>query len=105
MCDRSKPHALGALRCQRRTLTGRAEEHEPLVRGEHALVILAFGIDPEFEHSARAVEGARHSPLALELTDIAQVHKHDIVASVQRYCIIGREALDLPFGSLDQSMN
>src|SRR6516164_905244 len=85
-----------------RALACRAEEYKLLVLGENVLVILAFGINPEFQHSARAVESARHAPLALELANIAQVHKDHITATVQRHGVTGREALDLPFGGLDQ---
>src|SRR6516165_3431588 len=102
MRDRGKTHALSRLSCQRRALACRAEEYKLLVLGENVLVILAFGINPEFQHSARTVESARHAPLALELANIAQVHKDHITATVQRHGVTGREALDLPFGGLDQ---
>src|SRR6516165_8626790 len=98
MRDRSETHALRGLRRQRRALTGGAEEYEALVGGEHRLVILAVGIDPEFQHSARTMKGPRDAPLARELANVAQVDEHDIVAAVERNRRVCRERLDLALG-------
>src|SRR5665647_1258294 len=63
MGDRLQPHALRGLRGKRRAQAAGAEEHEFLVLREGRLVIGALRIDPEFQHAARAMEGARHPAL------------------------------------------
>src|SRR5271165_5667368 len=73
MGDRLEPHPLRGLGRERRARAGGAEEHELAVAGEHRLVVLARGIEPELQHAARAVEGAGHPALAIELADVAQV--------------------------------
>jgi hypothetical protein len=83
-------------------LAGGAEEYETLVRREYRLVVLAVGIDPEFEHPARAMERARHAPVARELANIAQVDENDIVSAVQRNRRGGGERLDLALGGRHQ---
>src|SRR5215472_10936731 len=60
VCDRPQPHAMGGLRRERRAGACRAEEHKLLVLRERLLVILAQGVDPEFQHAARTMERARH---------------------------------------------
>src|SRR5271163_143498 len=58
MGDRPQPHALRGLRRERRARAGGAEEHELGVRRERRLVIFAGGIEPEFQHAPRTMEGA-----------------------------------------------
>src|SRR5262245_36520384 len=105
MGDRPQAHSLRRLRRQRRALARRAEEHEALVGGEDGLVIPALRIDPEFEHAARAMEGARHAAVAVELANVAQVDEHDIVAPMQCERRLDRERLDRALGCLDQSLD
>src|SRR5262245_41630075 len=90
------------LRRQRRALARRAEEHEALVGREDPLVIFALRIDPELEHPARAMEGAGHTALAVELANVAQVDEHDIVAAMQCERRLDRERLDCTLGRFDQ---
>src|SRR5262249_60056851 len=83
----------------------RAEEHEVFVGGKDGLVILALRIDPEFEHPARAMEGAGHATLAVELANIAQVDEHDVVAAMQCERLLDRESLDCALGRRDQRVD
>ena len=70
--------------------------------GENRLVIRAFRIDPEFQHAARAMEGARHLALALQFADVADIDQHDVVAAGELDGVLGRQGLDLAFGGLAQ---
>src|SRR5579875_1550502 len=65
--DGLQPHALCRLRGERRAQTAGAEEHEFLVLGEDGLVVRALRVDPEFQHAARAMEGARHPAVPPQL--------------------------------------
>src|SRR5262245_35645958 len=105
MRDRSEPHLVRGLGGQRRALTSRAEEHEALVLREHRLVVLARGINPEFEHAARAMERAGHAPVAVELADVAQVDEYDAVGSVQRKRVADRQRLDLALRRRDERID
>ena len=102
MGDRLEPHALGGLRGQRRAQAAGAEEHEALVLREHRLVVGALRIDPEFQHAARAMEGAGHLALALQFADVADIDQHDVVAAGELDRLLDRQGLDLAFGGLDQ---
>src|SRR5262245_50886283 len=59
-----EPHVLRRLGGERRAQTASAEEHELLVLPERLLVVGAFGIDPEFQHATRHIEGAGHLAVA-----------------------------------------
>src|SRR5207253_11009285 len=100
--DRLEPHALGGLRSERGAPAARAEEYEALVLREHRLVVGALRVDPELEHAARAVKGARHAALAIELADVAQVDEHDVVAAVKLERVLDRERFDLALGGVDE---
>src|SRR6185295_8928018 len=65
MGDRLEPHIFGGERGKRRALAGGTEEHEAPVLGEDRLVILALRVDPEFQHTARTMEGAGHAAVAV----------------------------------------
>ena len=67
---------------QRRPHAAGAEEDERLILGEDRLMIGALRVDPEFQHAARAMEGAGHLALPLELARVAQIHEHHVLASV-----------------------
>jgi hypothetical protein len=86
-------------------LAGGAKEYKPLVRGKDRLVILAFGIDPEFQHSAGTMECARHAPFSRKLANIAQIDEYNVVTAVQGYGFCGREAFDLALCSFDQCVD
>src|SRR5262249_52857516 len=66
------------------------------------LEVLALRVDPEFEHAPRTMKGSGNTPLARELTDIAQVDENDVAASVQRQRRFDRQGLDFPLGGFDQ---
>src|SRR6185295_13583865 len=84
---------------------GGTEEHEALVLGEDRLVVLALRVDPEFQHTARTMEGAGHAAVAVELANVADVHEHDVAASVQLDGVGRRKRLDLALGGLDQGLD
>ena len=94
MGNRFQAHALRGLRRQRGALPGCAEEHEALVRSEDRLVILALRIDPEFQHTARTVEGTGHPAFAMELANVAQVDEDDVVAAVERERVLRGQGFD-----------
>src|SRR6185312_16059588 len=77
MGDRLEPHLLGGLRGERRTQAPGAEEQVFLVLGKDRFVVRAAGIDPEFKHAARAMEGARDFAVALQFADVADVDQND----------------------------
>ena len=72
--------------------------------GEDRLVVGAVRIDPEFQHAARAMHGARDAPLALELARVAQVDEDDVVAAVQRQRLGRRHGLDLAVCLVEESL-
>src|SRR6185369_10382615 len=72
---------------------------------EDGLVVFAFGIDPEFEHPARTMEGAWNPSLALQLPDIAQIHENSVTASVQRHSLLRRDRFDFTLGGFDKRMD
>src|SRR5579885_152225 len=104
MRNRLEPHALRGLRGKRRAQAPGAEKHELLVRGEYRLVIGAWRVDPEFEHAARAMEGARHPALACQFADVADIDQHSIVAAGKLDRRFDRQRLDLAFGGFDQGL-
>src|ERR1700728_4964332 len=73
MRDRTKSHPMGRLRGERGPPAAGAKEHKALILGKNRLVIGALGIDPEFEHAARAMKGAGHAAFALELANVADI--------------------------------
>jgi hypothetical protein len=100
--DRAQAHALRGLRRQRRAPAAAAEEHELLVFGEFRFVVRAFRIDPEFQHAARAMKGARDAAFAFQLADVAQIDPGHVVTAVLRDRGFHRQGLDLAFGGFDQ---
>jgi hypothetical protein len=99
-----QPHLLRGRGGERRAPSAGAEEHEALVLGEDRLVVGALGIDPEFEHAARAMDRAGHLSLALQFARIADVHEHHVVAALQRHGIGGREGFDLRVGVIEKGL-
>src|SRR5271165_3110746 len=91
----SQAHSLHRLCGQRRPEPPRTKENESLTRSKDLLVIRTFGIDPEFQHSARSMEGAGHTAVALEFTDIAQIDQGDVRIIFERDCLRRRQRLDL----------
>src|SRR6185312_10179118 len=81
MSDRFEAHVLRRLRGQRRAQSAAAEEDELLVLRKLRLVIRACRVDPEFQHAARAMEGAGHAALALQFADVADIDQKRIVAA------------------------
>lgn len=75
---RLEAHSLYRLCRKGRTQSARAKEYELLSRPEDVLVVGAFGIDPEFEHPARRVEGAWNATFARQFSDIAQIDNHNV---------------------------
>src|SRR3977135_3562277 len=73
--DRSQAHPLRGLRGERRALSGRAEKYETPVLSENRLVVLARGVDPEFEHDARTMERAGKPALTGAVAHCAQVEQ------------------------------
>src|SRR3954462_7898855 len=102
MRDRLQSHMLRRLRGQRRAQAPGAEKYEALVLGKLRLVIGARRIDPEFQHAAWAMEGARDLAVALQFGRIANVDEDDIIAAVQLDGVLDRQILDLAFGRFDQ---
>src|ERR1051326_4064148 len=102
MRHRLEPHVLRGLRGERRAPAAVAEEDEALVLGEHRLVVRALRIEPEFQHAARAVEGAGNAAVAVELADVAQIHEHDVAAAVELDRVLEAQRLDLAFRGVDQ---
>src|SRR6185437_851219 len=64
--DIFEAHLLRRFRRERRTPAARAKEDETFVLGEDRLVVGAFRVDPELEHSAGARERAGHPAFAVE---------------------------------------
>src|SRR5215510_5652187 len=77
-----EPHLLGDVRGEGRAPGAVAIEDEALARSEDVLVVGAVRVDPELQHAARAVEGAGDHAFPLELSNIAQVHEHDVAVLV-----------------------
>src|SRR4051812_35214492 len=80
MGDRLESHILRGLRRQRRAEAAGAEEHVFLVLREKRLVIGARRVQPEFQHAARAMEGARHLAVALQFAHVPDIDQHDVAA-------------------------
>src|SRR5215468_900036 len=78
-----QPHALRSLGSKRRARAAGAEEYEFPVLRERRLVILAGGVEPEFQHAARAMKRTRNAPLAVELANVAQIDERHIVPAVK----------------------
>src|SRR4029077_6058205 len=93
--DRLQPHVLRSLRGERGAQAAGAVEDELLVLLEDRLRIGALRIDPEFEHAARAGEGARDTTFALDLAGIADVDDDDIAVLRNLDRILGRQGFDL----------
>src|ERR1700688_1533652 len=102
MGDRLEAHALGGLGSKRRAQSAGAEEHEALVLREGRLVIGALRVDPEFQHAARAMEGAGHLTVALQFADVADIDQHHVVATGELDRLLGRQGLDFAVGGIDQ---
>src|SRR5712671_4118047 len=100
--DGLEPHALRGLGRERRTPAAGAEEHELLVLRKDRLVIGACRIDPEFQHAARAGEGARHLALALAFARIADIDEGYVVAAVQPGGLLDAQGLDLALRRVEQ---
>ena len=96
--DRRKSHVVHRLGRQRRAQAARAEKDELLARGEHILVIRAFGIDPEFQQSARRVEGASDAAVAPQLAHVADVDELQVGIGHRRLHLVDRHRLDRRFG-------
>ena len=77
--DRLKPHALEDLCCEERSPSTCEMNDEALVLSENGLEIGAFRIDPELQHAARRMHGARNTAFPLNFTHVANVDDHDVV--------------------------
>ncbi len=99
MSDRLQAHALRRLRRQCRARPARTEEDEFAVGAEDRLVILALRIEPEFQHSSRAMEGAGHATVTLQLANVAQIDEGHAVPTVKLDGLRRRHRLDLAFCS------
>src|SRR6185437_4232786 len=100
MSDGLEPHALGGLRSKSGAQPTRTKEHESLVRGEYSLVIWTLRVDPEFEHPARAVKGARDPSLALQFSNIPDIHQNGVVTPDQLDGPLHRQSDDFALGGL-----
>jgi hypothetical protein len=100
MSDRLKPHVLGGLRGKSGAQPTRTEKHEGLVRRENGFVIWALWVDPEFQHPAGTVKGTRDPSLALQFSDIPDVHQHGIFASDKLYGCLHWQRDDFALGGL-----
>ena len=100
-----KPHLLRGVGGERRAHAAGAEEHVLLVLSEKRLVIRAFRIDPEFQHAARAMKGARDFAVALQFADVADIDQHDVVLALQLKGLIDRQVFDVAFGFFDERFN
>jgi hypothetical protein len=103
-----KPPAMWAtgfkpIRCA--TSVASAERWPAAQKNTNRLSSAKMRIDPEFEHAARAMEGARHTALAGELADIAQIDKHDVIAAMERERLAGGQSLDCALGRLDHCVH
>ena len=105
MRDRGETHAPGDLRCEGGALPRSTEKDKSLVLRKDALVIRAFRIDPELQHAARAMEGARYSPFALELANVAQIDQHHVVPAMQCNGLAGGYAFNFALRRFDQFAN
>src|SRR6516164_7234388 len=80
-------------------------ENELLVLLEDRLGVGACRIDPEFEHAARAGEGARYASVAFDLAGIADIDDHDI-AALRGLDRIGRaQGFNLRVGLIEQRLD
>src|SRR5215510_4985647 len=92
--DGLEPHLLGDVRGEGGAPGAVTVEDEALARSEDVLVVRAVGIDPEFEHAARAVEGAGDHAFSLQLPHVAQVHERHVVAAVAGTRLLETESGD-----------
>src|SRR5581483_7053698 len=76
MRNRLEPHFLRGMRSQRRTKAASAKEHILLVLVERFLVVRACRVDPELQHAARAMEGARYPPFPFEFAHVTDIDQH-----------------------------
>src|SRR3974390_1648030 len=105
MRHRLQTHILRGLGGERRAHAAGTMENELLVLLEDRLGVGACRIDPEFEHAARAGEGARYASVAFDLAGIADVHDHDVVA-LRGLDGIGRaQRFDLGVGFFEQRLD
>src|SRR3974390_1578855 len=104
MGHRFQPRTLGSLRGQRRAQAASTEEHVFLVLCEYGLVIGTLGVDPKFQHAARAMESARHPPLTLQLADVADIHQYCILTPGELNCLLGWERFNFAFSGFAQGL-
>jgi len=78
-----QPHALRGLRGKRRTRGRRAEEHEFPVPREPPAVILAGRSSQNSSMPRGQWNAPRNAPLAVELTDVAQVDQRHLARAVK----------------------
>jgi hypothetical protein len=98
-------HVLQRLGSQRRTPASGAEQHQLLVLREHRLVIRALGVDPELQHAARRMEGARYDAVALEFANVADVDELNVLATVQVACFFDAVGGDGGGGLVDHRLH
>src|SRR5581483_7571416 len=75
---RFETHPLQLLRGESRAESARAEEHELLAGVEDLAMVRSCGIDPELEHAARRMQGARYPSVAIQFPDIANINKNHV---------------------------
>src|SRR5580692_3743040 len=78
---------------------------EFLVLLKDRLGIGAGGIDPEFEHAARAGKRAWNLAIALEFARIANIDNHDIVALRRLDRLKRAQRLDFGIGLIDEGLD
>src|ERR1700753_1326859 len=105
MGDRLQSNILGGFGGQRRAQAARAMKDEFLVLLENRLGVGARGIEPEFQHAAGTGERAGYAAVAFDLTGIADIDDHDIVALRLLDRIGGADGFDLGIGLIDQGLD
>src|SRR4249919_1575438 len=80
VCHRLQPHILRGLCRQGRAHAAGAMKDELLVLLENRFGIGAQRVDPEFQHAAGAGKRVRNPSLALDLSGIADIDDHDVIA-------------------------
>ena len=83
MRDGIQSHPVRGLRGERGTPAAGAKEQEALVFAKNRLVVRALGINPEFEHAARAMKRAGYAPFAIQLADVANIDKDHVIATMK----------------------
>ena len=104
MSDRFKTHSMRGLRGKRRAQAAGTEKDELLVRGKYRLVIRALRIDPEFQHAARAMKGARDAAVAMQFAYIADIDENDVIAAGELHSLFDRQRLDFALSRLAQGL-